>query len=91
MESNLTLPLLDTLLEVRTRSRPPRCEVWVGHIPRGQVFKLMLNSDVMPFVEPYTETGGIEEVFLVSRDDLTDEIMETLRDANITVFDFRRK
>ena len=86
MESNLTLPLIG-LLETLKRSRPPKCEVWTrSYIPCGQVFKVPLDNAV--FSSLLTE--NVDEIYLMNEDDLTDEIMEILRGANISVFDAHR-
>lgn len=89
-DSFLTLSTLDSLLETHKllRSKLPKCEVWIrSYIPRGQVYKLSLDNLLMKcFV-----VNDAEIIYLMNEDDLTDDIMGTLRGINVPVFDSHGK
>lgn len=81
----LTLSMFDSLLELH-KLGIPKCEVWLrSYIPRGQVYKVPLENVALKCLVPFTK--GVEEVYLMNEDDLTNDIMEMLRGVNVHVFD----
>jgi len=81
----LSLSIFDSLLESH---RLPKCEIWVrSYIPRGQVYKVPLNNVALKALV----LKGTKEIYLMNDDDLTDDVMEALRGANMSVFDAQGK
>ena len=75
----------DELVNVLNRLPPrlPMVEVWIrDYLPSGQVLKIILKD--LSLVKGYLP--WTEEVYLLSREDLSMEMAETLRGVNIPVF-----